>query len=53
VKNEKDLIDLSKKVRKQINIVLVKHMDDVIEQVLLPADPKSVKEKPARKPKEK
>lgn len=53
VKNEKDLIDLSKKVRKQLNIVLVKHMDDVIDQVLLPADPKNIKEKPARKPKEK
>jgi len=52
VKNEKDLVDLSKKVRKQLNIVLVKHMDDVIEQVLLPADPKIIKEKPAKKAKE-
>ena len=52
VKNEKDLVDLSKKVRKQLNIILVKHMDDVIEEVLLPADPKNVKEKPARKSKE-
>ncbi len=52
VKNEKDLVDLSKKVRKQLNIILVKHMDDVIEEVLLPADPKIVKEKPARKKKE-
>jgi len=52
VKNEKDLVDLSKKVRKQLNIVLVKHMDEVIEEVLLPADPKIIKEKPARKPKE-
>lgn len=51
-KNEKDLVDLSKKVRKQLNIVLVKHMDEVIEEVLLPADPKIVKEKPVRKPKE-
>jgi ATP-dependent Lon protease len=52
VKNEKDLVDLAKKVRKQLNIILVKHMDDVIEEVLLPADPKIVKEKPARKQKE-
>ncbi|MBW6471831.1 MAG: endopeptidase La [Anaerolineaceae bacterium] len=52
VKNEKDLVDLSKKVRKQLDIVLVKHMDDVIEEVLLPADPKIVKEKPAKKQKD-
>lgn len=51
LKNEKDLIDLSKKVRKQLNIILVKHMDDVIEEVLLPADPKIVKEKPVKKQK--
>jgi ATP-dependent Lon protease len=52
IKNEKDLIDLSKKVRKQLNIILVKHMDDVIEEVLLPSDPKTVKEKPPKKTKE-
>jgi ATP-dependent Lon protease len=52
VKNEKDLVDLSKRVRKQLNIVLVKHMDDVIEEVLLAADPKIVKEKPVRKQKD-
>ena len=51
LKNEKDLIDLSKKVRKLLNIILVKHMDDVIEEVLLPADPKIVKEKPVKKQK--
>ena len=51
-KNEKDLIDLSKKVRKQLDIVLVKHMDEVLDDVLLPADPKIKKEKPVKKTKE-
>lgn len=53
LKNEKDLIDLSKKVRKQLDIILVKHMDDVIEEVLLPAEQKAEKEKPVKKTKEK
>jgi len=52
VKNEKDLGELSKKVLKQLNIVLVKHMDEVIEEVLLPPDPKTKKEKTSKKSKE-
>ncbi|MDO9085914.1 MAG: endopeptidase La [Anaerolineaceae bacterium] len=53
IKNEKDLIDLSKKVKKQLDIVLVKHMDQVIEEVLLPAEPLTETKKPAKKTKEK
>jgi len=51
-KNEKDLIDLSKKVKKQLDIVLVKHMDQVIEEVLLPAEPLTETKKPSKKTKE-
>jgi ATP-dependent Lon protease len=53
IKNEKDLVDLSKKVRKQLDIVLVKHMDQVIEEVLLPGEPSNIANKPTKKTKEK
>jgi ATP-dependent Lon protease len=53
IKNEKDLVDLSKKVRKQLDIVLVKHMDQVIEEVLLPGEPSIIANKPTKKTKEK
>ena len=37
-KNAKDLQELTRKVKKAINIVLVKHMDEVIEEILLPGE---------------
>ncbi len=43
LKNEKDLVDVPKKVKKDINFVLVKHMDDVLKTALLPKEDKKVK----------
>lgn len=51
-KNEKDLLELSKKVRKAVNIVLVKHMDQVIEEILLPAETKKTRKKVLKKKEE-
>jgi ATP-dependent Lon protease len=35
-RNEKDLVEISKHTLRDLNIVLVSHMDDVLEQALLP-----------------
>jgi ATP-dependent Lon protease len=39
VKNEKDLVEIPRKARKDLNFTLVDRMDDVIDVVLLPAPP--------------
>ena len=39
-RNEKDLVDLAKKVRNEINIVKVDHMDDVLSIALTPTEAK-------------
>jgi ATP-dependent Lon protease len=43
IKNEKDLVDVPKKVKSDLNLVFVKHMDDVLEAALLPAPKKAKK----------
>jgi ATP-dependent Lon protease len=48
-KNAKDLQEIARKVRKVINIVLVKHMDEVIEEILLPGETKKPKRKTNKK----
>jgi ATP-dependent Lon protease len=48
-KNAKDLQDITPKVRKSINIVLVKYMDQVIEEILLPGEGRKPKRKAAKK----
>ncbi|MFN2146514.1 MAG: S16 family serine protease [Anaerolineales bacterium] len=37
-RNQKDLVDVPKKVKTDLNLVFVKHMDDVLEAALLPVD---------------
>ncbi len=44
-KNEKDLVDVPKRVKADLKIIPVKHMDDVLDLALLPAE----KPKPKRK----
>jgi ATP-dependent Lon protease len=44
-KNEKDLVDVPKKVQKDLNLVFVRHMDDVLKEALLPAKKKAKKGK--------
>jgi len=51
MKNEKDLADISVKVRNQLRIVLVNNIEDVLEEILLPAESKPVRRKPGRKTK--
>lgn len=48
-KNAKDLQDITPKVRKSMNIVLVKYMDQVIEEILLPGEGRKPKRKAAKK----
>ena len=48
-KNAKDLQEINRKVKKAINIVLVKHMDEVIEEILLPGEAKKRKRKSSKK----
>ena len=48
-KNTKDLIEIPQKVRKSIEIVLVKHMDEVVEAVLLPPEEKKKRKKTTKK----
>jgi len=43
-KNEKDMVEIPKKIQDDLNFVLVEHMDEVVEQALLP----SVKKHKAR-----
>lgn len=43
--NEKDLMDVPEKVRQQLDIRLVKHMDEVLEIALHPAPPKPKRRK--------
>ncbi len=51
-KNEKDLVDVPKKVQSDLRIVFVRHMDEVLSEALLPAEKKPKKEKKAdKKPK--
>ncbi len=38
-KNEKDLLELSKKVRSELNIMPINHIDELIEVALLKAEP--------------
>jgi ATP-dependent Lon protease len=40
-KNEKDLVDVPKKVKSDLRIITVKHMDEVLDIALLPADKKA------------
>jgi ATP-dependent Lon protease len=35
-RNEKDLVEIPKRTLRGLNIVLVSHMDEVLEQALLP-----------------
>ena len=52
-KNEKDLIDVPKRARSELNIILVDHMDQVLKEALLP--PRSSLERrraPSKKKKE-
>ena len=51
IRNEKDLIELPKRVRNDLNIKLVNHMDQVLEFALSPAPPK--KKRASRKKNEK
>ena len=39
-KNAKDLVEVPKKVREDLNLVFVRHMDEVIDVALAPADSK-------------
>ena len=51
-KNSKDLVDVPRKVKMDMNITLVKHMDEVLEAALYPPPAVDKKEKPPRKAKE-
>ncbi|GAB4476559.1 MAG: endopeptidase La [Anaerolineae bacterium] len=49
--NEKDLVELPRRARRELNIVTVSHIAEVLELVLLP--PVEPSKKPARKPRTK
>ncbi|MFN2145398.1 MAG: endopeptidase La, partial [Anaerolineales bacterium] len=51
-KNEKDLVDVPKKVLNDLNVIFVKHMDEVMEAALLPREKKAKKHKKAEKAKQ-
>ncbi|MEA5079133.1 MAG: endopeptidase La [Anaerolineaceae bacterium] len=42
-KNEKDLVEVPKKVREDVKIILVHHMDEVLEYALVPGESKGNK----------
>jgi ATP-dependent Lon protease len=44
-KNEKDLVDVPKKVQTDLEIVFVKHIDEVLEVALLPKKERKAKRK--------
>ncbi|MEN8241821.1 MAG: endopeptidase La [Chloroflexota bacterium] len=46
-KNEKDLVDVPKKVKSALELIFVKHIDDVLSTALLPAEKKLAKVKSA------
>jgi ATP-dependent Lon protease len=46
-KNEKDLVDVPKKAKSALNLVMVKHIEDVLEVALLPAEKKPAKIQPS------
>jgi ATP-dependent Lon protease len=48
-RNEKDLVDVPKKVKADLDLIFVKHMDEVLEAALLPAPKQPVKSKKAAK----
>ncbi len=48
-RNKKDLEEIPKNVRKELNIVLVKHMDEVLDLVLKKKNKKAVKKTKAKK----
>ena len=45
-KNQKDMVEIPKKVLDDLNCILVEHMDEVVDKALRPAPPKK---KPASK----
>jgi ATP-dependent Lon protease len=45
-KNQKDMVEIPRKVLEDLNCILVEHMDEVVEKALRPATPKK---KPASK----
>ncbi|MAT44420.1 MAG: endopeptidase La [Anaerolineaceae bacterium] len=51
-KNEKDLLELSKKVRSDLNIIPINHIDELIEVALLEAEPVPEEEKTEEKEQE-
>ncbi|MPN52076.1 Lon protease [bioreactor metagenome] len=42
-KNDKDLVEVPKKVREDVKIILVHHMDEVLEYALVPGESKGNK----------
>ncbi len=48
-RNEKDLMDVPKKVKSDLKLIFVKQMDDVLDAALLPAEEKPKKDKKASK----
>jgi ATP-dependent Lon protease len=51
-RNEKDLVDVPKRARNELQLVLVDHIDQVLDVALMPARPNSAHKKQAsRKPK--
>jgi ATP-dependent Lon protease len=47
-RNQKDLVDVPKKVKDDLELIFVKHMDDVLEAAMMPAEKTA---KPAKKAK--
>ncbi|MBN2147645.1 MAG: endopeptidase La [Anaerolineales bacterium] len=50
-KNEKDLIDVPKRARSELKIILVDHIDQVLKEALLPLQPVSERRQALRKKK--
>ncbi|MBN1887487.1 MAG: endopeptidase La [Thermoflexales bacterium] len=49
-KNNKDMVEIPKRVRQDMNFVLVEHMDQVLEHALLPAPPRRQATRKTTKP---
>jgi ATP-dependent Lon protease len=50
-KNQKDLIDVPKRARSELNIILVEHIDQVLKEALLPPKPTPERHRAPRKKK--
>jgi ATP-dependent Lon protease len=50
LRNQKDLVEVPKRARSDLNLIPVQHMDEVLEIALKPEQTRSKRKSPPRKP---